>query len=137
MTKSNSFARLLTISGFVASTFIIGLLFKVIHWPFGTGLLIISSAMMAVLSLAAFMYVRKSALLNEMTAELNAKQPGNGNLLTLSVVAALLGLSVLCIGILFKLMSFPGGGMLFMTGAMSLAFGVFLIGVLAGMAYRE
>ena len=136
MTKSNSFARLLTISGLVASVFIIGLIFKVMHFPFGTEILAISSAFMAILSLVAIMYVRKSTLLNEMVAALN-DQHINGRLLPMGVIMALLGLSVLCIGILFKTMLWPGGGMIIMMGAFTLAFCALLIGRFAGMAYRK
>jgi hypothetical protein len=100
------------------STFIIGLLFKIMHWP-GAGILtVLSLALVSILYLYSGIGLFNNLSAKQMFRKKNYQYKKRFNLL----FGALLGLvlSILVVGFLFKFMLWPGGNMMLSIGLISL-----------------
>jgi len=101
---------------------LLGLLFKFLHWPGGSMMLIMS---LGTLSMYYFMLVQR--------------MPGSTETEETDVVTALLvkiigfALSIAAIGIMFKMQSYPGASLILYVGVGSLA----LLGILTMLKYNK
>lgn len=100
------------------STFIVGLLFKIMHWP-GAGILTVLS-----LALVSILYFYSGiGLFNNLSAKQMFQKKSYQHKKRFNILfGALFGLvlSILVIGFLFKFMLWPGGNMMLSIGLISL-----------------
>ncbi len=106
---------------------LLGLLFKVLHWPFGSVLLIIGLG-----SLSAFYFALGWAHFNKIRLRNLFKKESYSEINGMQIAGKFLfswGLSTLSIGILFKQMIWPGGKIQLIAGLVMVVLGLIIAAI--------
>lgn len=112
------------IGGIVGAFVCITLLFKLMHWPGGTTLVLISCLLLIAYGLCAYLALKNFEELDAIVS----RSGKFGGLFRTSLNTMLLSFSVLGFGVVSRIMHWPGNSTIIMVGMLSLAVGLIYVG---------
>ena len=134
MKKESFQAMLCCLAGIVVAVFIIGCMFKNLHWPGGDLLLsIITPALLLIQAVCLGCYVGKHGALKNISGP---AKPYAMHLLR-TEVAAIISIAILIIAIIFRVCHWPGGAQILIVACLSLTVLSILAGIFACRLYAK
>lgn len=112
------------LGGIVGAFVCISLLFKLMHWPGGTTLVLISCLLLIAYGLCAYLALKNFEELDAIVS----RSGKFGDLFRTSLNTMLLSFSVLGFGVVSRIMHWPGNSTIIMVGMLSLAVGLIYVG---------
>lgn len=112
---------LIQASGLSVGIIIIGALFKFLHFPYGTIILLVGLLLAAITCLCWLPQLKKSPLYTKVEQLRDTPDGLTVSLFYSAILVALVSVAVLCVGIIFRMMHYPGASMIIMCSALALA----------------
>ena len=121
------------VAGIIAAVLFVGGMFKSLQWPGGSALLMCGVLSLLIFNCFAFAGICKYSALNDFASKgvKGAKQVRN------SLIALVVAIMVLCLGVIFRFLHWPGAAWLLLLGFSASAIIALLLGIFAGLFIKN